>query len=129
MRAAQMMAGSQRRSDSIGSRPPASARAGRTVRVLLDDERVVVVVAVQGTRHRPAVDEERRGRVDSGARARLHVLADTGAGRRVVEAGAEVRDVEAHVAGVAEEARALELFVVVEEDVLLLPETPLPAGA
>src|SRR2546428_6308431 len=115
------------------SRPPGSAgalRAARRPGMLLDDERVVVVDAV-GERpgDRPAVEEERRGGIDPGARAGLDVLADAREGRGVVQAGCERGQVEPELARVAQEALPLEVLVVLEEDVVVLPEPLLPAGA
>src|SRR3989441_6388834 len=115
------------------SRPPGSAgalRAARRPGMLLDDERVVVVDAV-GERpgDRPAVEEERRGGIDPGARAGLDVLADAREGRGVVQAGCERGQIEPELARVAEEALPLEVLVVLEEDVVVLPEPLLPGGA
>src|SRR3989442_2682954 len=109
-----------------------SAGALRTARpgMLLDDERVVVVDAIgERAGDRASIEEERRGGVDPDARAGLDVLADARARRRVVEAGSERLHVEPELARVAEEALALEVLVVLEEDVVVLPEPSLPARA
>src|SRR5207249_11239361 len=115
------------------SRPPGSAgalRAARLPGMLLDDERVVVVDAVgERADDRAPVEEERRGGVDPDPRPGLDVLADARARRRVVEARGERLHVEPELARVAEEALALEVLVVLEEDVVVLPEPSLPARA
>src|SRR5919197_947617 len=115
------------------SRSPGSAGAARALRVggmLFDDERVLVVDAVgESPRDRAPIEEERRGAVDSGARSRLDVLADAREGGGIVEAGGERAQIEPELARVAEQALALEVLVVLEEDVVVLPEPLLPAGA
>src|SRR5207244_8791930 len=78
---------------------------------------------------RPAVEEERRGGIDPDARSRLDVLADAREGRGIVQAGCERGQVEPELARVAEEALPLEVLAVLEEDVVVLPEPLLPAGA
>src|SRR5439155_1123876 len=113
------------------SRPPGSAGALRPARLpgmLLDDERVVVVDAVgERADDRAPVEEERRGGVDPDPRPGLDVLADARARGRVVQAGAERLHVEPELACVAEEALALEVLVVLEQDVVVLPEAVLPS--
>src|SRR5213596_2279266 len=93
-------------------------RAARLPGMLLDDERVVVVDAVgERADDRAPVEEERRGGVDPDPRPGLDVLADARARGWVVQAGAERPHVEPELAGVAEEALALEVLVVLEQDV------------
>src|SRR5439155_19167633 len=101
----------------------------RLASLLLDDERVVVVRPVQLARDGPAVDEERRRRVDAGAVADVHVLADARPGGGIVETSAKRREVEAEVPRVAEQALALEVLVILEQHVVVLPEPPLVARA
>src|ERR671930_335428 len=99
------------------SRSPGSAGAARARRVggmLFDDERVVVVDAVGES---------------PGARTGLDVLADAREGGGIVEAGGERAQIEPELARVAEQALALEVLVVLEEDVVVFPEPLLPAGA
>ena len=99
------------------------------VPVLLDDESIVVVRPVESSLDRAAIDEERGRRRDTHARPRLHVHPDARPRRGVVEAGPERRDVEVEVARVAEEALALEVIVILEEEVVVLPEPILLRGA
>src|SRR2546427_8353663 len=115
------------------SRPPGSAgalRAARLPGMVLDDGRVVVVDAA-GDRagSRRAVEEGRGGGLAPAARPRLDVLADAREGRGIVQAGCERGQVEPELARVAEEALPLEVLVVLEEDVVVLPEPLLPGGA
>src|SRR5262249_27246725 len=88
-----------------------------------------VVRPVEGPLDGAAVDEEGGGRGDARARPRLHVGTDARPRGRFVEAGAEGRDVEVEVPRVAEEAVALQGLVILEQEVVVLPESILLRGA
>src|SRR5262245_25518306 len=109
----------------------ASARAGTAgpFAVLLDDEGVVVVVAIERALDRPAVEEDRRRRRDADAGRGRDVLADPRQRRRIVEADAEGAEVEAQLSRVAEQALAIEMLVGLEEDVEVPPEGALQPRA
>src|SRR5262249_20232644 len=103
----------------------ASARSrvtGRFPVVLFDDERVVIVGPIERPFDGAAVDEVGGSRGAAHARPRLHVRADAGPRGGLVEAGAEGRDVEVEVPRVAEEVLALQVLVVLEQEVVVLPE-------
>src|SRR5438552_9605406 len=123
MTMAHRKAGHQRRTRS------ARSRVMMRVPVLLDDESIVEVRPVESSLDRAAIDEERWRRRDTHARPRLHVHPDARPRRRVIEAGPESRDVEVELARVAEEALALEVIVILEEEVVVLPEPILLRGA
>src|SRR5262249_27726323 len=112
-----------------GSAPAPSRLRGAPLGVLLDDEREIVVRPLERALDATAVDEDGGRRLDAQARTRADVLRDAGHGGGVVEAGAELRDVEAEVARVAEEAVAVEGLLMLEEQVVVLPESILLTGA
>src|SRR2546430_14206534 len=115
---------------SFRTRESAATPGGvRLASLLLDDERVVVVCGVERARYLPTVEEQRRRGVDAHAVADVDVLPDTRAGGGVVEAAAKRRELEAELTRVAKETFALEMLVVLEEHVVVLPEPSLLAGA
>src|SRR6184192_448609 len=115
---------------SFRTRESAATPGGvRLASLLLDDERVLVVRAVERARYLSTVEEQRRRGVDTHAVADVDVLPDARAGGGIVEAAAKRRELEAELTRVAKETFALEMLVVLEEHVVVLPEPSLLAGA
>src|SRR5262249_53580775 len=115
---------------SGGSSAPAPRRLrGARLGVLLDDDGEVVVRTLERSLDPPSVDEDGGRRLDAEAGAGADVLRDAGHRGGVVEAGPELGDVEVEVARIAEQAVAVERLLMLEEQVVVLPEPALPSGA
>src|SRR5262249_45366581 len=112
-----------------GSAPAPRRLCAARLGVLLDGERVVVVRPLERTLDATAVDEDGGCRLDAQVRTCADVLGDASHGGGIVETGPELRDVEVEVARVAEEAVAVERLLMLEEQVVVLPEPILLAGA
>src|SRR5678815_202828 len=100
-----------------------SATGGRGLR--LDRDRVVVVVPVERARDAPAVDEDGRCRLDAERAAGSDVLAHAIQRFGSIEAGPEAPHVEAELAREAEQVLARQAGLILEQQVVVLPELAL----
>src|SRR5262249_51719277 len=111
------------------SAPAPRRLEGACLGVFFDDERIVVVGSLERSLDAPPVDEDGGGGFHPEPRARVDVGRDAAHRAGVVETGAEGGDVETEIAPGAEQTVAVEGLLILEEHVVVLPETPLASCA
>src|SRR5262245_54936888 len=95
------------------------------MRSALELDRVAEAITARHAGDRAAVEKERRRRLDAETHAFSDIARDCLARRIAVETGEEPGAVEADTFGVAEQTVAIEIRLILEQQVVVLPEAPL----